>query len=144
MSRNINPSPYNAYDFFVYQVDVSNLLANTSQSASFTIQQEADFVLTKLAVSADVAGAPQTFSDQVIPLVSLMINDTGSGRNLMTTAVPLPCLFGSSGLPFILPRQRIFVGSSVVNLTLTNYSAATAYNLKLSFVGEKAFRFGGK
>lgn len=143
MPTNINPAPYNAYDFFVYELDFAALTAGDSASGQFTIQQEADFILTKITVVSDIAGAAVTDSTRVIPLVTLMINDTGSGRNLMNTAVPIPNLFGSGGLPFILPRQRIFVASSVVNVTVSNYSAATDYNLRLSFIGEKAFRFGG-
>ena len=143
MPTNINPAPYNAYDFFVYELDFADLTAGDSATGQFTIQQEADFILTKITVVSDIAGAAVTDSTRVIPLVTLMINDTGSGRNLMNTAVPIPNLFGSGGLPFILPRQRIFVASSVVSVTVSNYSAATDYNLRLSFIGEKAFRFGG-
>lgn len=131
---------YGAYDFFVYEVDFAALAAAGSQTSNFTIQQEADFLLTKINMTADIAAAAFTQSTQPIPLVTIMINDTGSGRNLMSSAVPLPNLFGSAGLPFILPRQRLFVASSVVNITLTNYDAATTYNIRLSFIGEKAFR----
>ena len=132
---------YGAYDFFVYEVDFAALAAGGSATSSFTIQQEADFLLTKVTMVTDLAAAAQTESARVIPLVTLLINDTGSGRNLMSSAVPLPNLFGTGGLPFILPRQRLFVASSVVNITLTNFSAATTYNIKLSFIGEKAFKF---
>jgi hypothetical protein len=135
---------YNAYDLFVYEVDFSNLVAGSSQTSNFTVQQEADFLLTKLTLVADIAAAAFTEANRPVPLVTMMINDTGSGRNLMSSAVPLPNLFGAGGLPFILPRQRLFVASSVVNITLTNYDAATDYNIRLSFIGEKAFRYGGR
>lgn len=136
-----SPLPnYGAYDFFIYEVDFAALAPAGSQTSSFTIQQEADFLLTKINMTADIAHAAYTQSATPIPLVTIMVNDTGSGRNLMSSAVPLPALFGSGGLPFILPRQRLFVASSVVNITLTNYDAATTYNIRLSFIGEKAFR----
>lgn len=135
---------YGSYDFFVYEVDFAALTAGTSQTSSFTIQQEADFLLTKINMSPNIAAAAYTQSATPVPLVTIMINDTGSGRNLMSSAVPLPNLFGSAGLPFILPRQRLFVASSVVNITLTNYDAAAAYNIRLSFIGEKAFKYGGQ
>lgn len=135
---------YNNYDFFVYETDFSGLAAAASASNSFTVQQEADFILTKINVTADIAGGAITESTRIIPLVTVLINDTGSGRNLMSQAIPIPNLFGSGGLPFILPRQRIFVASSVVNVTVSNYSAGTTYNLRLSFIGEKAFTYGGQ
>lgn len=138
-----NLPQYQAFDFFVYEVDFSAVAAGGAPTSSFTVQQEADFILTKINMFADIAGAAQTESSRVIPLATIMINDTGSGRNLMNSAVPLESLFGAGGLPFILPRQRIFVASSVVNITLNNFSAATTYNIRLSFIGEKAFKFGG-
>lgn len=133
------PRNYISQDFFVYEVDFSALAPAASQTSSFTVQQEADFLLTKINMTPDIAAAAYTDSTRPVPLVTITINDTGSGRNLMSSAVPLPALFGSGGLPFILPRQRLFVASSVVNITLTNYDAATTYNIRLSFIGEKAF-----
>ena len=138
MTRKSTPD---AFDFFVYETDFSALAAGTSQTSNFTIQQEADFWLSKITLTADIAAGAQTDSTRVIPLATILINDTGSGRNLMSSAVPLASIFGTGGLPFILPRQRIFVASSVVNITLTNYSAATDYNIRLSFIGEKAFYY---
>lgn len=132
---------YGSYDFFVYEVDFAALAPGGSLTNSFTVQQEADFLLTKITMIADIAAAAQMASTRVIPLATIMINDTASGRNLMSSAVPLPNIFGEGGLPFILPRQRLFVASSVVNVTLTNFDAAATYNIKLSFIGEKAFQY---
>lgn len=132
---------YQAYDFFVYSASAVALAAGASQTVNFTIQAEADFMLSKMTMFADVAAAAQTESTKIVPLVSILISDTGSGRNLMDTNVAIPNIFGYGDLPFILPRQRIFVANSVVNVTFTNFSAATTYNLKLSFIGEKAFKY---
>ena len=135
---------YGAYDFFIYEVDFSGLASGASATSSFTIQQEADFLLTKINMTPDIAAGAYDVSSIPVPLVTIMINDTGSGRNLMSSAVPLHSIFGEAGLPFILPRQRLFVASSVVNITLTNYDAATTYNIRLSFIGEKAFKYGAR
>jgi hypothetical protein len=131
---------YGAFDFFIYEVDFSSIAPAGSSTQSFTVQQEADFLLTKITMTPDIAAAAYVNAAVPVPLVTIMINDTGSGRNLMSSAVPLPSIFGNGGLPFILPRQRLFVASSVVNITLTNYDAATTYNIRLAFIGEKAFR----
>lgn len=69
----------------------------------------------------------------------MTIQDTGSGRNLMNTAVPVASIFGTGQLPFILPRQRIFLANATVNVTLTNFDVAADYDLYLSFIGEKGF-----
>jgi hypothetical protein len=131
---------YGAFDFFIYEVDFASIAPAGSSTQSFTVQQEADFLLTKITMTPDIAAAAYVNAAVPVPLVTIMINDTGSGRNLMSSAVPLPSIFGNGGLPFILPRQRLFVASSVVNITLTNYDAATTYNIRLAFIGEKAFR----
>jgi hypothetical protein len=126
--------PYFAKDFFTYEVDFTTAIAaGGSASASFTIQADSDFLWTKATYSqVSAAGTP-------IP--SILIQDTGSGRNLSTQGVPVPNLFGTGSLPFILPRQRIFVARAVVNITILNLDGANAINkLYLSFIGEKGFR----
>lgn len=140
MDQNQNlEARYFAYDFFVYQVNFLALAAGASNTANFVIDADSDFLLSKLTMQADIADAAQTSSTRVVPLANIVINDTGSGRNLMDTAVPLSNLFGIGELPFILPRKRVIGSRSVVNITLTNTSAASQYNIRLSFVGEKAF-----
>jgi hypothetical protein len=135
-------SDYNAFDFFVYEMTFDTLLAATAQTGTFTIQAEADFLLSKMVFFASIAGADQTDSSRVIPAVSVVISDTGSGRNLMDSGVPVSSIFGYGDLPFILPRQRVFIRSSVVNITVSNFSAGTDYDtLRLSFIGEKAFKY---
>lgn len=131
---------YIAYDFFSYQVDFVNIAPAAQQSNNFTVQAEADFLLSKMTMQADLNGAAVTTSSNIIPLCTLLIQDTGSGRQLSNIPVPLSAFFGNGNLPFILPRQRVFLARSVVNLTLLNFSAATTYNVRLSFIGEKAFR----
>lgn len=130
---------YFSQDFFVYELDFLALASGASATNSFTIQQEADFLLTKITMFADIGADSQSASTRVIPLTTIMIQDTGSGRNLMNAAVPIPNIFGEGGLPFILPRQRRFIASSVVSVTLTNFDAVETYNIRLSFIGEKAF-----
>ena len=132
--------PYFSFDFFVYELDFSNLVHGTSQTLSFTVNADSDFLWTHAAYAADLALAAQTESGRVLPLVTAMITDTGSGRQLMSTAVPVPSIFGTGQLPYVLPRQRRFAANSQVSITLLNYSAAADYNLRLSLIGEKGFR----
>lgn len=134
--------PYFARDLFIYEVDFSALAAAASSTQTFSIQADSDFLWTKATMFADVAAAAQTDSTRVIPLCTVLIQDTGSGRNLMNAAMPVSSLFGTGELPLILPRQRLFVSRAQVSVTLTNFSAATAYNVRLSFIGEKAFKRG--
>lgn len=127
-------------DFFVYQIDVAALAAGANTSGSFVVDADSDFKLTKVAYMADLAGAAQTDSGRVVPLVTVLIKDQGSGRDLMSKPVPLPAVFGDGRLPFILPAPRIIRRKATVIATLANYSAATAYGLRLSFIGVKLFQ----
>lgn len=130
---------YIAKDFFTYEVNFANLLAGSSQTQTFTIQADADFLLSKLAFLATIGNVAFDDSTRPIPNVNVTIQDTGSGRNLMNTAVPVASIFGTGQLPFILPRQRIFLANATVNVTLTNFDVAADYDLYLSFIGEKGF-----
>ncbi|MDE2020742.1 MAG: hypothetical protein KGJ13_10435 [Patescibacteria group bacterium] len=130
-------------DWFTYEIDAAALAAGGTFNGNIQVQADSDFKLVKLAGMTDIAGAAQTDSTRVLPLVSLNIVDSGSGRTLMSNPVPWGSIVGSGPLPFILPVPRIFKARSNIAVTLTNYSAATAYNLRLSLIGTKIFQLGG-
>jgi hypothetical protein len=58
----------------------------------------------------------------------------------MSGAVPVVNLFGIGEIPFILPVPRIFKARSSITVAVANFSAATTYNLRLSFIGTKLFQ----
>jgi len=127
-------------DFFIYEEDFSAIASGSSQTGSINIQADSDFVVQKLTFFSDIAGAVQTDSTRVIPLISLQITDTGSGRNLMESAIPVSNLFGTGQIPFILPQPKLFLARSSVTITVDNFSDSTTYNLRLSLIGYKVFR----
>jgi len=129
-------------DFTVYELDFSALANGTSATGNIQIQADSDFKLVKTTYMADIATAAQTDSSRVIPLCTITITDTGSGRQLTSAAVPIPNIFGTGLIPFILPVPRIFKARSNIAITVANYSAATTYNLRLSFIGTKLFQIG--
>lgn len=135
------PQPF-AKDFFIYEADVLELDAGATATASFVIQADAAFMLQKMSIMADIAGAAQTRNSLVVPLCSIQITDTGSGRNLFNQPVPVPSVFGIAGEPFILSLPKEFAPNATVALTISNYSASSKYNLRMSFVGQKLFYRG--
>lgn len=136
----VNGNPYRYRDFFVYQVDFLALAAGATATGTFTVQADSDFIWEKATYLADIAAAAVTHDVQIVPLVTILITDTGSGRQLMNSAVPIPNLFGAGELPFIVPRPRQFRSQSTVSVQVTSYVAAgTTYNLHLSLIGEKGF-----
>ena len=128
-----------AKEFFGYTVDFSSIANGVSATGSVKIEADAWFNMQKLNFFADIAGAAQTQSSQVIPLVTVQISDSGSGRNMFNQAIPVPALFGTGQLPFILPTPKMFKPNSNISVTIANYSAGTTYRLTLAFLGQKIF-----
>lgn len=126
-------------DFFVYEADFAGLNAAASANNNVNIQADSDFLLQKITYQADIAGGAQTSSTVVIPLCTIQLTDGGSGRSLFALPAPIPNIFGTGQIPFILPTPKIFAAKSTLTITVANYSNSTAYNIRLSFIGAKLF-----
>jgi hypothetical protein len=126
-------------DFFVYQ---SSIASGANASDSINIQADSDFILQKLTFFADIAGAAQTSATQVLPLITMQITDTGSGRQVFSDNIPIPAIFGTGSLPFILPNPRRFASNSTIALSYTNIDAASTYRLFVQLIGTKIYRAG--
>lgn len=128
-------------DFFVYTIFFDDLAANAAANGAIQIQSDSDFELQKLTMFADIAGAVQTASSRVLPLVTLQITDTGTGRQLFNAPVAVPALFGDGQIPFILPTTKLFSRNASVTFAVSNFSAATTYDLRLFLIGSKVFTY---
>ncbi len=131
-------------EFFTYQEDFSGtntVLSGTSVTGNVNIQADSNFVLQKMTYFADIANATQTNNTRVIPNATIVITDTGSGRQLMESAVPIAALFGTGQLPFILPTPRLFQARSTINLVVSNFDASVDYNIRISLIGYKVYQF---
>lgn len=130
-------------DFAIYEVDSGAIANGVTNVVNLAIQQDSAFKWMKATVFADLAGAAQLSSTLVVPLATLQITDTGSGRNLFSAPAPIPNMFGYGNLPFILPIPRRFKPFSQISFTFANFSAGTTYaNIRLSLIGTKIFRGG--
>ena len=127
-------------DFFIYGITFPSIAPGATATDNIQIQADADFEVQKLTQFSDIAAAAQTVSTQVLPLVTVLIVDSGSGRQLMNEAVAIPALFGDGRIPFILPTPRIFAARSNVTFTLVNFDAAVTYQVRLSLIGTKLFQ----
>lgn len=140
-----NPLGYQMYeDFFVYTATFTGLAAAAVQTQNIQIQADSAFKWTMASMECDLAGAAYTEDATPVPLCALQISDSGSGRQLFSSAVPLPAIFGSGKLPFVLPQPRGFMPNSNISLQLTNFSAATTYTVRLALIGTKVFAGGGR
>lgn len=128
-------------DFFVYTIAFAALAAGTSTQGAIQIQADSDFELQKLTHFSDIAAAAQTDSTRVIPLVTLQLTDTGNGRQMFSAPVAMGAIMGDGQIPFILQTSKIFTRNASVTVEVANYSAATAYNLRLMLIGSKIFSY---
>jgi hypothetical protein len=126
-------------DFYSYtQRAVIAGVAGTTVPLVYQIEADSYFYLNALSYQADTALANVTDGTNVVPLVTMVILDSGSGRQLMANPVPINCIAGYNGNPFRLPKPRRFSPTSQITVTLVNYSAI-AYNISLCLSGFKVY-----
>ena len=127
------------FDFYTYEAEALALAAGAAANDTILIEADSNFILQKLTFYADIAAAAFVESTQPIPSVTVQIQDTGSGRNLMANPIPIPSICGFGRLPFILPNPRVFLKNSTIQVAFANFDAAVAYNLRLAFIGVKKY-----
>ena len=128
--------------WFTYQTpNIASIAAAASATNSILFDNDSVFEWTKITVFTDLAGAVQTPSSIVIPLVTLQIQDTGQGAYYSNAAIPLGAYAGAWGLPFILPAPQFIAPNATLQFTWNNYSAASTYaNLRVQLHGFKIKR----
>jgi len=97
-----------------------------------------DFEVQYMLCSADIAAAAQTDSSRVIPLVTLMISQSG-GNNWYESPIPLSLIMGDGRLPFVLPEPIIVPANSQLTFQFARYAAAVDYNLRMVLYGRKLY-----
>lgn len=127
-------------DFYSYtqRAAIAGVVGTT---VNYTYQIEADsyFYMNALSYQADSALAAVTHATNVIPLVTVVIFDSGSGRQLMANPTPINCIMAEmGGSPFRLPKPRRFAPTSQITITAVNYSAI-AYNVSITLSGFKVY-----
>lgn len=136
-----NPGIYRSY--YVYTLGVDSIAASAVASDTVNIENDSQFIWTKTSYFCDLAGAAQTDSSRVIPLVNLQITDSGSARQFFDEAQPVNSIAGQGNIPFILPSPFVFKNNANINASFTNFSNASTYlNLKISLHGFRVYRYG--
>lgn len=130
-------------DFFSYTTGRQAVAPAATVVSNILIQADSAFEIIKLVGYADIAGAAETANTRVIPNALILITDTGSGRQLMSAAVPYGSLFGSGEMPFILPRPKIVAPRSTLQISITSFEAANTNNIAITLVGNKIFDLQG-
>lgn len=129
-------------DFFVYEIDFLALAPGATKNGVIQIDADSDFKWVKGTHFSDIAAAAVNVNNLPQPLATLQILDGSSSRQLSSAPVPLEALFGTVGLPFILPVPKIFKSRSTINITITSYEAANTNNIRIQFMGNKIYQQG--
>ena len=126
-------------DFYVYEAESLAIVAGGTSNDVINIEADSDFILQKMTYEADIAAAAYTFTTNPIPLVTIQITDTGSGRQLMQNPIPINSFMGDGKLPFYLPNPRKFLRNSTIQIAFVNFDAAVTYNIRLACIGCKIY-----
>ena len=126
-------------DFYIYEAEALAIAPAGTANDVINIEADSDFILQKMTYEADIAAAAYTFTTNPIPLITIQITDTGSGRQLMQQPVPVNSFMGDGKLPFYLPNPRKFLRNSTIQIAFVNFDAAVTYNLRLAFIGYKIY-----
>lgn len=133
------PDQYGAKDYFVYSAVLNGGLASgATDVASFNVDKDSDFLWTKATYWA-TDGTGVTSATRLIPGVTITIKDTTSGRDIMTAPVPIPAMFGTGELPFILPVPKLLPATSTITVNFASLDDANYSYIGLFFHGPKLF-----
>jgi len=129
------------------QTDPFTYLATFSFSSATTlpfninIQADSDFIILQTMYFVNVAAASQERSTQALFNGTVLMTDTGSGRQLMDSSVPVDSLFGNGQFPYIWPSPKMLSSKSTFQVQATQIESTTQ-TLYLSFSGIKVFVLG--
>lgn len=130
-------------DYFLYAPPTPVTISNASPSATSIIQIDADssfnwiassylslvagdsFNLSPAATGDAAAAWPPMEANNLLPPVLLQIVDTGSGKYLMNTPIPLAAFFGDGKNPYRLLAPRVFAPNSSIQMNWTFAGSAT-------------------
>lgn len=135
IGKNFLDPRIDAIDITFYQTLVSALAPAASIPTQINIDAGTDFYWFATSYQADVAAAAQTEANWIIPLVTTVITDTGSQRQLMNAPVPISTIAGGGERPYRLILPRLFRANSIITFNWTNYSNNQTYNLYLTMHG---------
>ncbi len=130
-------------DFFWYTPTTGAVILSVAAPAAsqqIQIDSDADFFWIATSYQADIAGATLTDATNVIPLVTLQIADTGSGKYMSNAPIPLSTFAGDGRLPYRLIAPRSFAANSVIQLNWANYvTGGTVQSVRIVLHGYKRY-----
>ena len=124
-----------------YSYTVSFTDLNTTTRSTLTqqipITANADFVHVSSNYRANIAQAAQTVNGIVVPLIRILITDSGTNEQFMNAATDITAYCSSFAGQYRDDHSypRVISGRSSLTVTVTNYEASNAYYLDFIMSG---------
>ncbi len=129
-------------DPWVQTIEVLPAAANSSNgSGTSQVADDGDFVAVYLTAVVTNTDNVTFVAYPSWPLL-VSIEDSGAGRAFMDIPVHLANIAGTAQLPYILPYPKMVERASTISMSVQNFAAATAYNIRLSIHGVKLYGRG--
>lgn len=123
---------------FTYQTPAITLAGATTTTQIIQFDLDSVFCWLKTTFFTDITA--QLISTQIIPVVSVLITDTGSGQAYSNAAIPIGALAGTAQLPYVEPTPQFIQPNSTLQFQFTNLTATTTYTgLRLQLQGFKIY-----
>lgn len=116
------PEKQRVLNFFSYPLPAVTLAAGAAGGETIRIESATDFLWFKSTFWADddPVTLAQTAATRVLPSWDVQVQVSGTDRNLFQQALPLPALFGSGEIPFVLPAPLVLYANSEVRFDFTS------------------------
>lgn len=131
-------------DFFIYEVNFGNIATAGVSTQTIQIQADSDFEWVMATCMGYEHSASEPISNASLIPVNVTIQDTGSGRQLFSLAVPIQMFAGDGRQPFILPTPHLFASRASVQCVATSFGTSNTYdNISLALIGNKVYDVPG-
>lgn len=128
-------------DFYTYTAEFLAVAPNATPSQIIQVDASAQFLLTAIAYQANAIPATSTYTESTnpIPLVRVLITDSGSAKQLMNNPVYLSNLGGVRGWPHRLIHPRFFDKSSAIQIQMTSDDGTTWGRIQIALIGFRIY-----
>jgi hypothetical protein len=120
------------YEFYTYSI-LFNFATNAVQAGVINIDANLDFIIQSGTYKKD-SGAAQTASGELISDATVLITDTGTGKQFSNQPIYVSTMFGNGQFPFVWPEPRLVRGKSTLQIQVQEFDGSTNL-LQLNFQG---------
>jgi hypothetical protein len=122
---------------YSYTISFAALTAGATLTGQIPITANADFVHVSSNYRANIAFAAQTVNGIVVPLIRILITDSGTNEQFMNAATDITAYCSSFAGQYREDHSypRVISGRSSLTVQVTSYEASNAYNLDFSLNG---------